>query len=216
MPTEVPTEAAPEAPAEPEEGDAGVKVTGKLGEKPKIEVPERRSADRAGLQGHQGGQGHEAAAGQTVNVQYVGALFADGQEFDASWDRGGEPFSFPLGSGSVIPGWDQGLVGMKEGGRRVLIDPAGAGLRRRRLGPDPPERDARVRGRHGEDHLSVGSLGFAGRQHGAHQGAEQQAVQRSRGSMSRCATQSRQAPSMNHSQALTAVLSTGEARPCRR
>jgi peptidylprolyl isomerase len=72
------------------------------------------------------GKGKKAAAGDTVSVQYVGALFAIGKEFDASWKgaRAGQPFQFPLGGGQVIPGWDQGVVGMKVGGRRKLIIPA--------------------------------------------------------------------------------------------
>jgi peptidylprolyl isomerase len=68
------------------------------------------------------GTGATAEAGDTVTVQYVGVRFRDGQQFDASWDRG-QPLVFPLGTGQVIPGWDQGLVGMKVGGRRQLTIP---------------------------------------------------------------------------------------------
>jgi peptidylprolyl isomerase len=69
------------------------------------------------------GKGPAVKAGQTVSVQYVGVLFQNGKQFDASWDHG-QPFSFTLGQGSVIPGWDQGLVGMHVGGRRQLVIPA--------------------------------------------------------------------------------------------
>jgi FKBP-type peptidyl-prolyl cis-trans isomerase len=69
------------------------------------------------------GTGAEAKAGQTVTVNYVGVLFKGGKEFDASWKRK-EPFSFTLGKGQVIAGWDQGVAGMKVGGRRELIIPA--------------------------------------------------------------------------------------------
>lgn len=69
------------------------------------------------------GTGAEAKAGQTVTVNYVGVLYNGGKEFDASWKRN-EPFSFALGKGQVIPGWDQGIPGMKVGGRRELIIPA--------------------------------------------------------------------------------------------
>ncbi len=72
------------------------------------------------------GEGPEAADGDSVTVQYVGALYDNGQEFDASWDRG-EPFELTLGGGTVIDGWDQGLVGMKAGGRRELIIPPDLG-----------------------------------------------------------------------------------------
>ncbi len=68
------------------------------------------------------GDGAEAKEGDTVKVQYVGALYDDGTEFDASWDRD-EPFEFQLGGGQVIQGWDQGVAGMKVGGRRVLVIP---------------------------------------------------------------------------------------------
>ena len=68
------------------------------------------------------GEGAEASSGQTVVVHYRGTL-EDGQQFDASYDRG-TPFSFPLGAGRVIKGWDEGVVGMKVGGKRKLIIPS--------------------------------------------------------------------------------------------
>lgn len=67
------------------------------------------------------GSGEEAQAGQTVSVHYTGWL-ADGTKFDSSVDRG-QPFSFPLGGGQVIAGWDEGVAGMKVGGTRRLIIP---------------------------------------------------------------------------------------------
>jgi peptidylprolyl isomerase len=68
------------------------------------------------------GKGPAAKAGDTVTVHYAGVAFSTGQEFDASWNRG-QPFSLPLGAGRVIPGWDEGIVGMKVGGRRMLTIP---------------------------------------------------------------------------------------------
>jgi peptidylprolyl isomerase len=68
------------------------------------------------------GKGPPAKAGDTVTVHYAGVAFSTGQEFDASWNRG-QPFTLPLGAGQVIPGWDEGLVGMKQGGRRMLTIP---------------------------------------------------------------------------------------------
>ena len=69
------------------------------------------------------GTGAEAKAGDTVEVHYVGVAFSTGEQFDASWDRG-SPLQFRLGVGQVIQGWDQGVQGMKVGGRRQLIIPA--------------------------------------------------------------------------------------------
>jgi len=69
------------------------------------------------------GKGKTAKEGDTVSVQYVGNSWSTGTQFDASWDRGTEPFSFPLGAGQVIPGWDEGVAGMKVGGRRLLVIP---------------------------------------------------------------------------------------------
>jgi peptidylprolyl isomerase len=70
------------------------------------------------------GDGPVAKAGDKVNVHYVGVAFSTGEEFDASWDRGA-PLEFQLGAGKVIAGWDQGVQGMKVGGRRQLIIPPG-------------------------------------------------------------------------------------------
>jgi peptidylprolyl isomerase len=71
------------------------------------------------------GKGKRAKSGDTVRVQYVGVLYDNGKEFDASWRNSGpgSVFSFSLGGSQVIPGWDQGVVGMREGGRRKLIIP---------------------------------------------------------------------------------------------
>lgn len=68
------------------------------------------------------GDGEEATPGHTVTVHYVGVSHSSGEEFDASWSRG-KPFSFPLGGGRVIAGWDRGVAGMKVGGRRKLVIP---------------------------------------------------------------------------------------------
>jgi peptidylprolyl isomerase len=69
------------------------------------------------------GKGAAVETGQTVNVNYVGVTYADGKEFDSSWSRS-EAFSFQVGAGNVIKGWDQGLIGVKEGSRVQLDIPA--------------------------------------------------------------------------------------------
>lgn len=68
------------------------------------------------------GDGAEAVAGAVVSVHYVGVAWSDGRQFDASWDRN-DPFGFRLGAGQVIAGWDQGVAGMRVGGRRRLTIP---------------------------------------------------------------------------------------------
>jgi peptidylprolyl isomerase len=68
------------------------------------------------------GGGGEATAGSTVDAHYVGVSYSNGEEFDSSWGRG-EPFRFRLGVGQVISGWDQGIAGMRVGGRRRLVIP---------------------------------------------------------------------------------------------
>jgi FKBP-type peptidyl-prolyl cis-trans isomerase FkpA len=88
------------------------------------------------------GTGKEAVAGATVVVNYTGWIYAPsaekqhGAQFDSSVGR--EPFSFQLGGGQVIPGWDQGVEGMKVGGKRTLIIPAELGYGAQGAGPIPP------------------------------------------------------------------------------
>ncbi|GIJ46508.1 peptidyl-prolyl cis-trans isomerase [Virgisporangium aliadipatigenens] len=79
------------------------------------------------------GDGEEARAGQTATVHYVGVAHSTGEEFDASYNRGA-PFQFQLGAGRVIAGWDQGVVGMKIGGRRKLVIPPHLGYGARGAG----------------------------------------------------------------------------------
>jgi peptidylprolyl isomerase len=83
------------------------------------------------------GEGEEAVAGKGVTVHYVGVALSTGEEFDASYNRGA-PFQFPLGGGRVIAGWDQGVVGMKVGGRRQLVIPPHLGYGNRDLGVIKP------------------------------------------------------------------------------
>jgi peptidylprolyl isomerase len=68
------------------------------------------------------GEGNEAKSGANVEVHYVGVAWSTQREFDASWNRG-DTFEFRLGAGQVISGWDQGVAGMKVGGRRILTIP---------------------------------------------------------------------------------------------
>ncbi len=79
------------------------------------------------------GDGGVANPGDMVQVHYVGVAFSTGEEFDASWNRG-DPLQFQLGAGQVIAGWDQGVQGMKVGGRRQLIIPPDLAYGDRRVG----------------------------------------------------------------------------------
>ena len=81
------------------------------------------------------GTGTEATAGKTVDVHYVGVGWSTQKQFDASWDRG-STFSFQLGQGRVIKGWDEGVAGKKVGGRRRLTIPARLGYGDRGAGAD--------------------------------------------------------------------------------
>jgi len=72
------------------------------------------------------GTGKKAKSGDNVTVDYVGTSYSNGEQFDASWDRG-DPFQFQLGAQMVIAGWDQGVAGMREGGRRLLVIPPDLG-----------------------------------------------------------------------------------------
>lgn len=91
--------------------------------KPKVTIPDGEPPQEMVERDLVEGTGAEAKKGDEVTVQYVGVGYDSEKEFDASWDRG-EPFTFQLGSGQVIPGWEQGVEGMKAGGRRELTIPA--------------------------------------------------------------------------------------------
>jgi FKBP-type peptidyl-prolyl cis-trans isomerase len=98
-------------------------TSGPLSTQPKVAVPGGAAPTKLVTKEIIKGTGAEAKAGESVTVNYVGVLFKGGKEFDASWKRN-EPFTFMLGKGQVIPGWDQGVAGMKVGGRRELIIPS--------------------------------------------------------------------------------------------
>ena len=98
-------------------------TSGPLATEPTITTPKGPAPTKLVTREIIKGTGAEAKAGASVTVNYVGALYSNGKVFDASWLRK-EPFTFTLGEGQVIKGWDEGVVGMRVGGRRELIIPA--------------------------------------------------------------------------------------------
>ena len=92
-------------------------------DKPEIDFPDAPAPADLEITDIWEGDGSQAKAGDRVKVHYVGVAYSTGEEFDASWNRG-EPLEFQLGVGQVIAGWDQGVQGMKVGGRRKLVIPA--------------------------------------------------------------------------------------------
>ena len=104
-----------------------------LAAKPTVEIP--AGAPPTGLVSEDlvTGTGAEAKPGSTVEVHYVGVSWSTKAQFDASWDRG-KPFDFPLGAGRVIRGWDDGVAGMRVGGRRRLTIPPALGYGARGAG----------------------------------------------------------------------------------
>lgn len=94
-----------------------------LAKKPVVTVPTGPAPTKLVTKDLVTGTGQTVRAGQTVTVNYVGDLYKTGKEFDSSW-KTGQPATFPLTAGGVIPGWVQGIPGMKVGGRRELIIPA--------------------------------------------------------------------------------------------
>jgi peptidylprolyl isomerase len=120
------TPEATEAPKSPNT-DAILRGIGKNTKKaPTIATPEGDPPTKLVAKDIVKGAGPKAKPGDQLTMQYVGVSWSSGEKFDASWDRG-EPFRFQLGAGMVIPGWDQGLVGMRKGGRRLLIIPPDLG-----------------------------------------------------------------------------------------
>jgi FKBP-type peptidyl-prolyl cis-trans isomerase len=112
-----------------------------LNSKPKVTVPGGAAPKKLEEKEIVEGDGAEAKSGDEVTVQYVGVGYDSKEEFDSSWSRN-EPFPFPLGAGKVIKGWDQGVAGMKVGGRRELTIPAnlayGPGGYPPAIGPNEP------------------------------------------------------------------------------
>jgi peptidylprolyl isomerase len=90
--------------------------------KPEVTIPEGSPSYQLELEDLTVGDGPEATPGSIVEVHYVGVSWKTGKQFDASWDRG-DTFKFGLGKGQVIRGWDEGVAGMKVGGRRRITIP---------------------------------------------------------------------------------------------
>ncbi len=101
--------------------------------KPKVDIPAGAPPAELLSQDLVTGAGSEATPGRTVEVHYVGVAWSSKKQFDASWDRG-EAFDFPLGAGRVIRGWDEGVKGMRVGGRRRLTIPPAMGYGARGAG----------------------------------------------------------------------------------
>ena len=110
-----------------------------LDEKPDVAIPDAPPSYQLETDDLVTGDGEAATAGHIVEVHYVGVSWKTKQQFDASWDRG-STFKFKLGKGEVIPGWDQGVAGMKVGGRRRITIPPMLGYGKRGagnvIGPD--------------------------------------------------------------------------------
>jgi peptidylprolyl isomerase len=102
-------------------------------DKPTVSIPSEQPPAELVIDDLVEGDGTEATPGANVMVHYVGVAWSTGQQFDASWDRG-ESFDFRLGAGQVIQGWDQGVAGMKVGGRRRLTIPPEMGYGSRGAG----------------------------------------------------------------------------------
>ena len=118
-------------------------TTGPLSKEPTVTIPAGAAPATLVTKEIIKGTGPEAKAGQSVTVNYVGALFHGGKVFDASWKRH-EPFTFTLGQGAVIKGWDQGIAGMKVGGRRLLAIPASLAYGSKGAGASIPPNSALV------------------------------------------------------------------------
>lgn len=95
-------------------------------QKPEVTIPAGDAPAELLIEDITVGEGNEAKSGAVVEVHYVGVAWSTQKEFDASWNRG-DTFEFRLGAGQVISGWDQGVAGMKVGGRRRLTIPAHLG-----------------------------------------------------------------------------------------
>jgi peptidylprolyl isomerase len=112
-------------------------ISDDMGAKPEVPQPAGEPPEELVTDDVVVGEGTAAKPGDQVTVHYVGVSFSNGTQFDSSWDRGA-PFDFPLGAGRVIQGWDYGVTGMREGGRRTLVIPPELGYGARGMGPIAP------------------------------------------------------------------------------
>jgi peptidylprolyl isomerase len=130
-PTETPA-------AQPANVGAIVKgITKNTTKKPAIVTPQGDPPSRLVIKDVVKGKGRGAKPGDKLTMQYVGVSWSTGEQFDASWDRG-QPFTFQLGAQAVIPGWDKGMIGMRQGGRRLLVIPPELGYGPQGAGPIAP------------------------------------------------------------------------------
>jgi peptidylprolyl isomerase len=116
---------------------SSIKVSRNTGKKPTITKPSGDPPTKLVTKDIVVGKGTAAKSGDQLSMHYLGALFDTGKQFEASWDSG-QPFDFQLGQGNVIQGWDQGIVGMKPGGRRLLVIPADLAYGDQGQGDIPP------------------------------------------------------------------------------
>ena len=114
-----------------------LQISDDMGTKPDVPAPTGTPPSELATDDVVVGEGAAAKPGDHVTVHYVGVSFSNGKQFDSSWDRGA-PFDFPLGAGRVIQGWDFGVTGMREGGRRTLVIPPELGYGARGMGPIAP------------------------------------------------------------------------------
>ena len=139
IPANVPTETAtsPSTTGKPFRLSS-IKVSTTKGKKPTITKPSGDPPTELVKKDIFVGKGPAAKDGDKLSMHYLGALYATGKQFEASWDAG-QPFDFTLGEGGVIAGWDQGIVGMKAGGRRLLVIPAELAYGAQGQGDIPPD-----------------------------------------------------------------------------
>ena len=119
---ESPPTVADQPPEAAQTEEAPPEVTGALAEKPKVAKQSGPPPKEIVKKDLIKGKGQAAKSGDALTIQYLGVFYDSGKELDGSWDSG-EPIQFTLGSGEVIPGWDEGIVGMRVGGRRQLTIP---------------------------------------------------------------------------------------------
>lgn len=126
---------------EDEDAPAGgaAEISTDLSEKPEVPANDAPAPDELVIDDVVVGDGEEAVDGTTASVQYVGAFYESGEEFDSSWngDSPGDPLPVPVGQGVVIAGFEQGLTGMQVGGRRMITIPSDLGYGPQGQGPIP-------------------------------------------------------------------------------